>query len=536
MKILDCTLRDGGYYNKWDFSDSVVRAYLESVAKANIDVVELGFRNFPQNDFIGAYGYTTESYLSRLELPEGPKYGVMIDAKTILNSGMPIKDAVNTLFIEEGKSKVSLVRIASHLHEIEQSTLIADALKEKGYTVGLNLMQAGGKPGMEIEYVGRMAADCAALDVLYFADSLGNMDSSEVIRLVTELRKCWKGELGIHTHNNMGRALDNSITAFDAGVTWLDSTVTGMGRGAGNAATETLLTLLSKSNSRYNPSPIYELVIRHFEPLQKEFGWGTNLLYFIGAQHNVHPTYIQNLMSDRHYGTDEIIGAIEYLSKLETSSSFSAEVYETAVSFSNSEKPVSGSPCLIDIAKNKEILLIANGPNLHKYINDIEAYIRDKKPVVVALNALSVLSDVIDYYCISRNSKFLSDRNKYKNLGKPIILPAHRFGEDELDLLSSTNDLIDYGFLIEKDIFEVFDNYCCAPFEMTAAYAFAVAQIMGSGKISLVGFDGYESHDQRQVEMVEIFSRLRASGQIDKFQSLTPTNYDVSRGSIYAPS
>ena len=90
MKILDCTLRDGGYYNNWDFDAVIVESYLASMSAANIDYVELGLRNFPQDHFLGAFAYTTEDFINSLELPSGPKYGVMVDAKTILQSGVSV--------------------------------------------------------------------------------------------------------------------------------------------------------------------------------------------------------------------------------------------------------------------------------------------------------------------------------------------------------------------------------------------------------------------------------------------------------------
>lgn len=94
VKVLDCTLRDGGYYNNWDFDKEVVDSYLKAVADANVDFVELGLRNFEQSGFHGAFAYTTEDYINAMDLPEGPVYGVMVDAKTILSSALSIDNAV----------------------------------------------------------------------------------------------------------------------------------------------------------------------------------------------------------------------------------------------------------------------------------------------------------------------------------------------------------------------------------------------------------------------------------------------------------
>lgn len=179
MKILDCTLRDGGYYNNWDFSPEVVSAYLESIAESKIDYVELGLRNFPKSGFLGAFAYTSEAYLNSLELPEGPTYGVMVDAKTVLDIDLPVEEAVNTLFVPASNSKLGLVRVAAHFKEVERCGPIVKQLKKLGYTVGYNLMQSAGKPSEVIAEKARQAREWEYLDVLYFADSLGNMDAAE---------------------------------------------------------------------------------------------------------------------------------------------------------------------------------------------------------------------------------------------------------------------------------------------------------------------------------------------------------------------
>ena len=87
-------------------------------------------------------------------------------------------------------------------------------------------------------------------DVLYFADSLGAMDSEDVSKCIKLIKKNWNGEIGIHTHNNLGKAVSNSISAIKNGVTWVDSTVTGMGRGPGNSETEYMLIEMDKFSKK----------------------------------------------------------------------------------------------------------------------------------------------------------------------------------------------------------------------------------------------------------------------------------------------
>ncbi len=533
--ILDCTLRDGGYYNNWDFSEDVVTEYLKSLAASKVEYVELGLRNFPKTGFLGAFAYTTEDYLNSIELPVGPTYGVMVDAKTIIESGLAIEDAVNALFIPASESKVDLVRVAAHFTEVERSGPIVKHLKKLGYIVGYNLMQAGGKPSAEITDRARQAKDWGCVDVLYFADSLGNMDRQEVERIVKALRVEWQGELGIHTHNNMGKGLDNTLAAMEAGVSWLDTTITGMGRGAGNTQTESLLAILDNSDSKYNPKPIYELVIRYFESMQKSYGWGSNLLYFLGAQNDIHPTYIQNLLSNTHYGTDEIVGAIDYLSELDGTTSYNGAVLDTALSFSNDNNRVSGSTAIVGLFEGRDILVIANGPSTHKYSKDIESYINRAKPIVVSINIIeSISQELVDYYVVSHNSKFLSEAKKYNRLKQPIILPKHRFTDTEISELNDAT-ILDYGLMVKEDTLATMGTHATIPYDLTAAYVLSILLESKARSISSVGFEGYDINDPRQQEMVHLFNLYNTLNNRVEITSLTPTSYAISEGSIYAP-
>jgi Isopropylmalate/homocitrate/citramalate synthases len=536
MKILDCTLRDGGYYNNWDFPAEIVEAYFQAVAQAKIDYVELGLRNFPKDDFLGAYAYTTEDYLNTLELPVGPVYGVMVDAKTILASSLKMAAVIDILFVPAAESKIGLVRVAAHFGEVEQCAPIVKYLKQLGYMVSLNLMQAGGKASETVADKARQVTEWDVVDVLYFADSLGNMDGAEVERIVDALRQEWNGSLGIHTHNNMGKGLDNTLTANKLGVTWLDTTITGMGRGAGNTQTECLLAVLDKSNSNYNAKPIYELVIRYFESMQKDYGWGSNLLYFLGAQNNVHPTYIQNLLSNTHYGTEEIIGAIDYLSKLESTTSYNGVELNSALSFNFSQNEVSGTAAVSSLFSDKHVLVITNGPSTHKYADAIELYIRSQNPIVISINIADAIStDLIDYYVISHNSKYLADLSRYTKLNKPIILPKHRFSQSELTLISHC-EILDYGLEVEKNQLAAKKTHAVIPFDITVAYILAMLLESKPSSIKAVGFDGYEKNDPRQQEMLSIFELYKTIKASKHITSLTPTSYPINKGSIYAPN
>ena len=132
--MLDCTLRDGGYYNNWDFPSKLVNNYLKVMSKVGIKYIEIGFRSFSSITFRGSNWYTTDDYLESLKIPSSIKIVVMINASQILNQ-KNISKAVKLLFKSKSKSKVHMVRIACHFHEVEQSIKILKELKKLGYQV-----------------------------------------------------------------------------------------------------------------------------------------------------------------------------------------------------------------------------------------------------------------------------------------------------------------------------------------------------------------------------------------------------------------
>jgi len=141
--FLDCTLRDGGYYNSWDFDHELINNYLIAMKAVGVDVVELGFRMTGQKGFKGACAYTNDAFVRTLEVPEGITLCVMINASEILVNNKYNEKILSTLFPETAEiSRISLVRIACHTYEFMESLHAFKFLNSKGYRVAFNLMQA----------------------------------------------------------------------------------------------------------------------------------------------------------------------------------------------------------------------------------------------------------------------------------------------------------------------------------------------------------------------------------------------------------
>ena len=151
MILLDCTLRDGGYYNNWDFEPSLIQDYLDAMESLKIDFVEIGFRSLKNESFNGGVAYSSDSFLNNFDIPNGliDKIGVMVNGSEIVNSKTQIA-CLQKMFNPKNKSPVSLVRIACHIHEFNDCLPAAKWLKKQGYLVGFNLMQVADRSLKEI--------------------------------------------------------------------------------------------------------------------------------------------------------------------------------------------------------------------------------------------------------------------------------------------------------------------------------------------------------------------------------------------------
>lgn len=535
LRILDCTFRDGGYYNSWDFDPALVQAYLDALSEAKVDAVELGLRSFPQKQFLGPNAYTTDDYLRGLRLPREMTVGVMVNASDLVRHPQGPAAAVDLLFAKASRSPVDFVRVAAHLRDLEASAPGVKRLKALGYTVGYNLMQSGGKTPAALTKAARTVAGWKAVDVLYFADSFGNMDAAMVTRTARALAKGWKGALGFHAHNNMSQGLTNALAAQAAGVGWLDGTILGMGRGAGNVQTEYLLVELARKglHRRASAEPVFGLVLDGFRELHDKYRWGPNLLYYLSAVNGIHPTYIQVMLGKTQYKAEHVIQAIETLRRSDASD-YSNTRLEQAL-FANDGSP-RGTWSAAGWAKGRSVLLVAAGPSLPPRLGALERFIRTHKPLVISLNAKTALPpELIDAYAACHKVSLLMDAARYGELGRPLFAPRGALPAAVRRKLAQV-EVRDYGVDIRKDSFSVARTECVIPSSMAAAYAMSVAEAGGAREILFAGFDGYAADDYRQHDMNHMLRCYQARPEALPLTAVTPTTYELGQGSIYAPN
>ena len=531
MRLLDCTIRDGGYYNAWDFSRELVEDYLGAMVSAGVDVVELGFRSLKNEGFLGPYAYTTDAHMESLALPESLTLGVMVNAGELVGAADQ-QEALGRLFPRRASdSPVSLVRVACHVHEFRQALPAVNWLRERGYRVGFNLMQVADRSREELaELAG--AASAYPLEMLYFADSMGSMTPRQTADIIQALGEGWSGPLGVHAHDNKGLALQNTLTGLDHGAGWVDATVTGMGRGPGNTRTEELaFEVAQRRAQRCNLVPLMSVIRRHFRALQQHYGWGTNLYYYLAGHYGIHPSYVQEMLGDSRYNEEDIFSVIEHL-RQEGGKKFNLSTLDAARHFY--QGPPTGSWRPTDWLEGREVVLLGSGEGVSVHREAIESYIRRHAPLVMALNTQSSINaNLIDVRVACHPIRLLADCETHLELPQPLITPYSMLPEDVRRELAHKK-VFDFGIAIEEDTFCPGETHCTLPTSLVVAYALAIATSGRASHVLMAGFDGYGADDPRTREMQQLIALYRANQQAVEITSVTPTRYTLPTQSIYA--
>jgi len=531
---LDCTLRDGGYYNQWDFSIPLINDYLHAMADSGVDRVELGFRTLDRRGYKGSTAHTSNSLLRLLKIPTNLLIGVMVNASEISGPLEDIHTKLELLFPPGSRDSLDFVRVASHLEEINPALSATAWLKSEGYEVGLNIMQVSEASDDAVSEVSGIVSP-RDVDVLYFADSFGSMLPDDVRRIITLLRANWSGQLGVHAHDNSGLALANTLTAFDSGVTWLDGTVLGMGRGAGNTRSELLLGHVSRLKQE-TPSTIAleNLIHDHFQPLLDKGAWGPNVHYVRAAALGIHPTFVQELLSQNTYSASEIAEAITELGALQAKK-FKPEMLKGIKSWVDTGSVSPSKWDQEELFKGKDVLFLGSGPSTLLHQQALESLASRDSLLVVALNmAEPIGSELIEARIACHPLRLIADGYFYQDLEIPLIAPARLIQPETVAVLNSKGLLRDLGVEISPEGLQASPGLITLAEPQLLAFSLLAALSGGAKTVYLAGFDGYGAEDPRRALEQKLLNEIREMYDEGKFFAITPTEFEIPQTSLYA--
>jgi 4-hydroxy 2-oxovalerate aldolase len=281
VKVLDCTIRDGGICNDWHFNHDLVGQVFRALAKSGIDYMEVGYKTTDglfDRDKVGPWRFCDEEDLLKAGIEPGQiKLSTMLDCGRVDVTDIPKKE----------DTVIDVLRIATYAKDMDEALRLLDHALECGYETFMNVMAVSTLPPDEVDKFLLRLADSGVHNVA-IVDSFGALYPFHIRYLVHKYMNYLGKDIkvGVHTHNNQQQAFANSIAAIDEGVDFVDATVHGIGRGAGNCPLELLLFYLD--NPQYNVAPVLDLV-ETFGYMRDDLRWGYHLPYAITGYYNMHP-------------------------------------------------------------------------------------------------------------------------------------------------------------------------------------------------------------------------------------------------------
>ncbi|MCD8026486.1 MAG: aldolase catalytic domain-containing protein [Clostridiales bacterium] len=418
IKILDCTLRDGGYVNDWHFGKKAIETILFNLSKANTDIIECGFLTNKPYDADYSLFNSVEALdeLISTESNSETMYVAMI--------ALGEREINPKLISDSAKGPIDGIRLTFHPNEIERAFEYAEIIKEKGYKL---FMQPVGTTNYTDKQFIDLLERINKLEpyAFYIVDTLGLMYKKDLLRQVFLVDNNLKTsiKLGYHSHNNLQLAFSNAQALAEYNTEReiiIDCSANGMGRGAGNLCSELLMNYLNSTYStKYDVLPILEIVDRYLVPISLSAPWGYSSAYFLSASSNCHPNYSSYLMSKHSLSMSAIANILEQIPKEEKRFFNKALIEKIYQSYqSNAVDDVETISKLRKRLDGKEILVIAPGKSVKSKKESILKYISKKEPYVISVNFIPDFAkpDLV-FVGNALRYKELQDKVDYKKIG-----------------------------------------------------------------------------------------------------------------------
>ncbi len=513
IQVLDCTLRDGGYYTNWDFEENLTRNYFEAMEKLPIAYVEIGYRSLLSNDYKGEYNFCPDYIIDRArKYMPSKKIGVILNEKEI-----KIEDL--SLVLGSCRGKLDFIRMAVDPQNLDRAKLTAKEIKNMGFEVGFNVMYMSKWKSQFPGFIENLGTLNGFIDSFAMVDSYGSMMPDEVTEITREVRAALDCKIGFHGHNNIELAFANTLAAIAAGCDIVDGTVTGMGRGAGNLRIELLLSYLSSNKAWEIDFNSLSTTVADFERLKEKYRWGTNLPYMVSGFNSLPQKDVMDWVTRRFYSINSILQALNNMKDKKGDNlklpQFNAEKrnFRLAVIIGGGPSGATAAYAIKELIKkinNDSVCLIHASSKNAGYYNDI---------------------DIPQYFCLVGNEghrleKVFAD---FDLAQISCVLPPYprKMGT------YIPEKLMDKSFELASVIFT--DLYQ----DSHTALALQTAMEVSADTIYIAGYDGYDGligENERMLtqENEYLLSKAVAENPQKEIATITATKYNgVKNTSVY---
>jgi len=283
IKVLDCTIRDGGLINNHDFDRRFVKEVYKAISASGVDYMEIGYKNskklFSPKEY-GHWKFCDDDEIKKIKdgVESNTKVSVMVDVGRVdLDDVKPATE-----------SPVDMIRVATYVKDVDKAIFMANHFADKGYETTINIMAISRDQGPELDDAFSQIESDSKVKAVYIVDSFGFLYQESTENLVKRAKARIKTkEVGFHGHNNQQLAFGNTIEAIIHGANYLDGTVYGIGRAAGNCPIELLIGFLK--NPKFDIRPVLDLISNELIPMRKKIEWGYIIPYAISGMMNEHP-------------------------------------------------------------------------------------------------------------------------------------------------------------------------------------------------------------------------------------------------------
>ena len=506
--LLDCTLRDGGYINDWEFGHDNLVNIFERVVSSGVDVIEIGFlddrRSFDINRSIMPDTDSVEKIYGRLNRRNTMVVGMIDFGTCTIDNIRPCTE-----------SYLDGIRVIFKKDKMYPAMEYCRQLKELGYKVFSQLVSVTSYSDDELYEVVRLVNDVKPYAVS-MVDTYGLLNPEELKHIMKIIDDNLDDDivLGFHAHNNFQLGYINATTVLDYDTDrdlLVDGTLYGMGKSAGNAPLELIAMYMNdKLCKKYVISEMQEAITSSVMDFQKRSPWGYQLFYYIAAANKVHPNYVSYLMNKQTLSitsVNEILQKIPADQKLEKNMQLIEKLY-----LEYQSKECDDSEAIKRLGadlKDKKILVIGPGTSIVNFEGRIKDYIVEKNPAIIAINYIPATFHP-DYLFITNNRRFLQS-----------ITKLHDSENKDIKLIASSNltkgdisfdYIVNYSDIIDKEA-EFPDNSMCMLLRVLVS--------CGCKDVVLAGLDGYTADSVNYFDVAKEYSFLK-----DKAESLN----DYARG------
>ena len=446
IKILDCTLRDGGYINDWHFGKTPIKRIINKLSNSNIDIIECGFlRDLPYNKDKSIFNDVEQIKTLITKKDTNKIYVAMIALGDIDPKKIAPCDGTS----------LDGIRITFHKDDWGKEKEAVKILMKKGYKVFVQPVGTTTYTDKELIELIDKVNDLNPY-AFYLVDTLGVMYNNELLRLFSLADRNLNKDIaiGFHSHNNLQLAFSNAqalVLLQTKRNIIIDSSVFGMGRGAGNLCTELIAEYINDNvRKKYDIIPLLEIVDNFLSPIFGQASWGYSVAYFLAAIHNCHPNYATYLLNRSTMTVKEINKILKSLK--EDKRNLYDKDYIADLYIKHQSHSVDDINSRIQLKKkliDNNILVLAPGITLRSEKDKIKRYIEKYHPKIISVNFVNeeYNADIV----------FVSNLKRFKNIcdlpQDKIIITSNIKNE----VTGNSISIIDYASLLNETK-EIEDN------------------------------------------------------------------------------